>query len=254
VKRFRLIVVSTVGAILTVGLAAAPAGAAPLVSVAPNLALVDAQPVSVSASGFTANAGLAVLECTVGATSQDDCDISTLVFANADGSGNLSTSYGVFRQIFPATSPAGLDCAPSSCLLVVANSGDQTEAASAPLTFDASIPLPPALQITATIDPTGTFDKAGNVTISGTITCNIPADVSLYASATQRAGRALFHADGFGDSFCNGPTRYRLTASPYDGIFRGGNATVTLNFDSFTGRRDVFGTVNATVRLSGSTK
>jgi hypothetical protein len=254
VKTFRLVVVSVVGAILAVGWASAPAGAAALVSVTPNSALVDAQPVSVSASGFTADAGLAVIECTVGPVSQDDCDLSTLLFANADASGNLSTSYAVFREIFPAADPAGLDCAPSNCVLLVANIGDQTEAASVPLAFDASIPLPPSLQITATIDPTGSFDKAGNVTITGTVTCNMPADVSLFASATQRAGRVLLHADGFGDVSCDGPTPYSLIATPFDGIFRGGSATVALNFDSFSGRRDVSGTVNATVRLHGPTK
>jgi hypothetical protein len=244
-------IVFAVGTILTVGFVAAPAGATPLVTVTPNSALVDAQQVNVAASGYTANSGLAVIECTAGATSENDCDLSTLLFANADGSGNLATTYGVFRQIFPSSNPAGLDCAPSNCVLAVANVATQTEAASIPLNFDASIPLPPSLQITATIARTGSFDKAGNVTITGTVTCNIPADVSLYASATQRVGRALFHADGFADISCNGSTHYSLVAQPYDGIFRGGNTAVTLNFDSFSGRRDVFGTVNATVRLHG---
>jgi hypothetical protein len=250
VNRFKL-VACAVGMIVTVGIAAAPAGAAPLVGVTPNSALVDTQTVTVSASGFTANVQLAVLECNVGAISQSDCDLSTLLFTNADGSGNVSTPYNVFRQIFPANNPNGVDCAPSNCVLAVANVADQTEAASTPLNFDASIPLPPTLQITATIDGTGSFDKAGNVTITGTITCNLPADVYLDASATQRVGRSLFHAQGFSEISCAGPTRYSLTAAPYDGIFRGGSAAVTLFFDSFSGRRDVSGTVNATVRLHG---
>ena len=252
-KGLKFLVSCGVGALCTVVLAA-PAGAAPLVSVTPNAALADGQPVSVSASGYTANAGVAVIECTAGAISQNDCDLSTLLFVNADGSGNVSTSYNVFRQIFTASNPAGLDCAPSNCVLAVANIADQTEAASTPLNFDASVPLPPTLQISATIAPTGSFDKAGNVTISGTITCNLPADVTLDAFATQRAGRSLFHAEGFGDVFCDGPTPYSLTLSPYDGIFRGGSTTVSLNFDSFFGHRDVSGSVTAPVRLKGSSK
>ena len=250
-KGSRLVVVGMVGAILAVGWAGAAAGAATLVTVTPDTALVDAQTVSVSASGYTPNAGLAVIECTAAAVSESDCDLSTLLLTNADGSGNLSTSYDVFRQIFPGSNPGGLDCAPSGCVLAVANIGDQTEAASAPLAFDAGVPLPPSLQLTATIDPAGSFDRAGNVTITGTIACNIPADVSLDASATQRAGRVLLHADGFSDVSCNGPTRYSIVAAPYDGIFRGGSAAVVLTFDSFSGRRDVFGTVSATVKLRG---
>ena len=250
-KGFKFVVVSTIGALLTLGLVAGPAGAAPLVSVTPNAGLLDADQVSVSASGYTPDALLAVIECTTAATSQDDCDLSTVAFANADGSGNLSTTYAVFREIFPATNPDGLDCAPSNCLLVVANISDQTEATGAQLSFDPTIPLPPHLEITATIDRAGSFDHAGNVTISGTITCNIPADVELYVSLTQRVGRVILHADGYTDISCDGTTRYSLTAAPYDGIFRGGNATVQLDFSSFSGRRYVFGTVNATVRLHG---
>ena len=253
-KRHNLVVASVCGAILTLGLTATPAGAAPLLNVSPNSGLVDGQQVSVSASGYTADAQLAVIECSTGATSQDDCDLSTVMIASADGSGNLSTTYSVFRQSFSANNQAGLDCAPSNCVLVVANITDQTEAASVPLAFDPSVPLPPSLQITATIDPTGSFDKAGNVKITGIVTCNIPADVELYDGLIQRAGRVLLHADGYADIACDGPTSYSITATAYDGIFRGGDATVQLNFDSFSGRRDVFGTVNTTVRLHGSTK
>jgi hypothetical protein len=231
--------------------AAAPAGAAPLVTVTPSTGLLDADQVSVSASGYTPDAFLAVIECTTGATTQDDCDLSTVDYANADGSGNLSTTYAVFREIFPATNPDGLDCGLSNCLLVVANISDQTEATGAPLSFDTTVPLPPHLEITATIDQAGSFDHAGNVTITGTVTCNIPADVDLFVSATQRVGRLLLHADGYTDSPCDGTTPFAVTASPYDGLFRGGNATVQLDFSSFSGRRYVFGTVNATVRLHG---
>jgi hypothetical protein len=244
--------VSTIAATVTFGLLAAPAGAAPLVSVTPDSGLVDAQPVNVSASGYTANTQLAVIECTTGAISQDDCDLSTLVYTNADGSGNLSTTYAVFREIFPASEQDGLDCAPSNCVLAVANIIDQTEAASAPLSFDASVPLPLSLHISATIDPTGSFDRAGNVTVTGTVTCSLPADVYLQVEAIQRAGRALLHAYGFAEISCDGPTRYSLTAAPYDGVFRGGNATVQVYYNSFSGRRSVYGSVSSTVQLRGS--
>ena len=252
VKRLIFVVVSMIATTVASGLVAAPAGASPLVNVTPSSGLVDAQPVDVSANGYTANAQLAVIECTTGAISQDDCDLSTLAFTSADASGNVSTTYAVFREIFPASNQAGLDCAPSNCVLIVANIGDQTEAASAALSFDPNIPLPPSLQITATIDNTASFDRAGNVRITGTMTCSLPADVYLQVGAVQRAGRALLHAYGFAEISCDGPTRYSLTASPYDGIFRGGNATVQLDYTAFSGRRNVFGTVDATVRLRGA--
>jgi hypothetical protein len=246
--------VSMIATALTFWLVVPPAGAAPIVNVTPDSNLVDAQPVSVSASGYTADVQLAVIECTTGATSQDDCDLSTLQYASSDGSGSLSTTYAVFREVFPASAPAGLDCAPSNCVLAVANIGDQTEAAAAALSFDASVPLPPSLQISATVNATGSFDRAGNVIISGTLTCSLPADVYVQVGATQRVGRALLHAYGFAEVSCDGATRYSLSAAPYDGIFRGGNASVEVDYNSFSGRRSVFGSVIANVQLRGGGK
>jgi hypothetical protein len=246
----RIIVVGALAAAL-VGVAAAPASAAPAVSVTPNINLVDAQQVSVSASGFAANASIAVIECTTGAVSQDDCDLSTLLFTNADPSGNVLTNYNVFRVIKPASTPVALDCAPSNCVLAVADINDQTQAASTPLLFDASIPPPPILQITATVAPSGRFDHAGDVTITGTLTCNLSADVSLDAFASQRVGRTIFTAQGFADAPCDGTVPFTLTLNPFNGIFRGGSIDVQLNFDAFFGNRNVSGTVNATVQLHG---
>ena len=228
-----------------------PRAPLPAVTVTPNTDLVDAQQVSVSASGFAANASIAVIECTTGATTQDNCDLSTLLFTSADPSGNVLTDYNVFRVIQPTSVATALDCAPSNCVLAVADISDQTQAASTPLSLDASIPPPPTLQITATVDPSGSFDHAGNVTITGTLTCNLPADVSLNAFATQRAGRAILTAEGFGEVPCDGTVPYSLTLNPFNGIFRGGSVSVELDFDAFSGNRDVFGTVNTTVRLHG---
>jgi len=246
----RTIVAAAIAAALVV-IAAAPASAAPAVTVTPNTDLVDAQPVSVSASGFSANASIAVIECTTGATTQDNCDLSTLLFTSADGAGDVSTNYNVFRVIQPASAPTALDCAPSNCVLAVADISDQTQAASTPLSFDASIPPPPTLQITATVDQPGRFDHAGNATITGTLTCNLPADVSLNAFATQRVGRAILNAQGFGDTPCDGTVPYTLTMNSYNGIFRGGSVSVEVDFFASSGNRDVFGTVNATVQLHG---
>jgi hypothetical protein len=47
---------------------------------------------------------------------------------------------------------------------------------------------------------------------------------------------------------------YSLTAAPYDGIFRGGNASVEVDYSSFSGRRSVYGSVIANVQLRGGGK
>ena len=50
-----------------------------------------------------------VIECVTGAISQDDCDLSTLQYANSDGSGNLSTTYDVFAAA-ASTGPSSRTC------------------------------------------------------------------------------------------------------------------------------------------------
>src|SRR2546426_204227 len=64
--------IAIIATAVTSGLVAPPAGAALLVNVTPDSGLVDAQPVDVSASGYTPNAQLAVIECTTGAVSHGD--------------------------------------------------------------------------------------------------------------------------------------------------------------------------------------
>jgi hypothetical protein len=249
VKRISLGVVVTVSALIAVALAASPASAAPTVGVSPNTALHDGDSVTVTASGFSPNAGLAILECTNGFASVNDCDLTTASFPVADNNGNLSASYNVFRVISTPNTPS-TDCAPANCSLLVANINDQTEVGSQVLNFDASVPPPPQLTITATVAG-GSFDKAGDVVVTGTLDCSLPADVDLQGDATQRAGRALYQAFGFGETLCDGPTPYTLVLNPSNGIFRGGTAGVEVDFFSTTGR-GVSGSVVTTIKLNGA--
>jgi hypothetical protein len=249
VKRISLGVVITVSALFGVALVASPASAAPTVSVTPNAALLDGDAVTVSASGFTAGAPLAIIECTNGFASVNDCDLSTASFPQADNNGNLSVSYNVFRVISTPNTPS-TDCAPANCSLLVANINDQTEVGAQVLNFDASVPPPPHLTITATVTG-GSFDKAGDVVVTGTLDCSLPADVQLQGDATQRAGRAIYQDYGFGETQCDGLTPYTLVLNPTNGIFRGGSASVEVDFFSSTGR-GVSGSVVTTLKLNGA--
>jgi len=53
------------------------------------------------------------------------------------------------------------------------------------LAFDPTAPPPPALTIGATLSPTGAVTQTGLATVSGTVTCNTPAFVSLSGSIEQ---------------------------------------------------------------------
>jgi hypothetical protein len=252
-RRARFISGAILGGLLAVGLAAGPASAATAVSVTPNVNLKDGDTVSVNATGFTANANLAVIECDTSATSIDNCDVSTALFTNADPTGALTTDYNVFRTI-NTTADGTLDCAPTNCVLAVANIDNpdpSTEANGQVLNFDASIPPPPPLTVDVTVNKTGSFDKAGNVTLKGTATCSQPVDLYLDGFVQQRAGRAILAAEGYNDLPCDGTISFTVVANPYNGIFRGGKATLALYWDASTGSRDVSGETDAVLALKG---
>ncbi len=255
-RRVPIVFLSVLVVLAGFALTAAPASASTTVSVTPSTGLHEGDQVAVTATGFTPSAALAIVECTSSFASQDDCDLSSAGFAQADQTGSVGpTPFTVYRQIFPTTDPTGFDCAPSNCVLVVANVNNLSEFAMAALTFDTSGPLPPPLQITATVDPTGTFDHAGNITITGTVTCNIPAEVELDVGASQQIGRLFINAQGSTTLSCNGPTNYSILAGATDGVFRGGKAMLKLFINSFSGRPPVFSVVGpVTIQLHGGPK
>jgi hypothetical protein len=250
-RRARCISVTILGGLFAVGLVAGPASAATAVTVTPNSNLHDGDLVMVNATGYTPNAGLAVIECDLTATGPNNCDLSTLMTPSADGNGNLTNfNYNVFRSISTPVD-GNIDCAPANCVLAVANISNLTEANGQVLNFDASVPPPPPLTVTVTVNPTGSFDKVGNVTITGTADCSQPVDLFLDGFVQQRAGRALLSGEGFNDTPCNGPTPFTVVANPYNGIFRGGSASLVLNWGASAGNRGVSGVTNATLSLHG---
>jgi hypothetical protein len=69
----------------------------PAVRVVPSTGLHDRQLVRVEATGFTAGASLAVVECAQkgAATQAADCDVSGMVPVTADGAGRVSIAVAV---------------------------------------------------------------------------------------------------------------------------------------------------------------
>ena len=86
-------VVSVATAVL-IFLGAAPAWAAPTVSVTPNTNLVHGQTVTVSGSGYGPNQSLAVIQCVQGATDVfDSCSISGFASTTAGPAGSETRAY-----------------------------------------------------------------------------------------------------------------------------------------------------------------
>jgi hypothetical protein len=135
--------------------AASPAAASPSMTVEPDTNLVGGQTVTVTASGFTPKASLAIVECSPralnpppGFTQQDECDLSNdLVIRTADSSGNMSaTAFRVPESgsalPFTARDPAAV-CPPSPttyCGIVVANISNVNERAILGIYFQGQTP------------------------------------------------------------------------------------------------------------------
>ena len=232
---------------------AGPASAASALVVTPNTDLVDFQTVTVAGSGFPADSQLAVVQCTVGATDPfTDCDLTFLQFPISDSSGDYSTPFTVQRLI--NTSAGQVDCAPSNCE-VFSTELNLGSPASALLQFDPNVPPQPRLELTLTIDPKGTVvSKTGAVTIHGTVTCNLPADVFVDVFIQQRAGRVLIQGEAGGEVQCDGTTPWSATGEGFTGIFKGGSAQVDATAFGSVGPQNAFAEALATIKLSGARK
>jgi hypothetical protein len=232
---------------------AAPASAASALVVTPHTNLVDFQTVTVAGSGFPANTTLGLAQCTNGATDPTtDCDLSFLQFVTTDNNGNYSTPFTVERLI--NTSAGQIDCAPSNCAMFSSdlNLGSLT---TTPLEFDPNVPPQPRLQLTLTVNPTGTVvAKNGTVTIRGTVSCNLPADVFVDVSLQQRAGRVFIQGDAFTEVQCDGTTSWAATGQGSNGIFKGGKVQADVFASGSSGTQSAFVENLTTVKLSGKKK
>lgn len=224
----RLTALVTVLFVCLLGAVPLSAGAAttPAVQVQPSTNIADGSVVSVTGSGFTASATIAVIECQAGTTSESGCDLSTYVLTTASSSGDFSLSYIASRYLHIGTTT--IDCAvPGSCILAAANILNYSDAAGTPISFDATAPTPPPLQLGGTVSPTGTVEhKTGVATVSGTLTCNRPANVTVSGELTQIYHRFVFTSYFFMSVLCTSSSTWSAVVQPSNGLFGHGTATV----------------------------
>jgi len=203
------------------------------VTAQPSSGLADGQTITVVGSGFSPGADVALVECQTGSTGATGCDLSTVQFVTASGTGGFSSPYIVARLL--AVNGTRIDCATrKACVLGAGNVADETQEATTPLAFNPKIrPLPP-LKLAGTLDPAGTVvRKTGVATISGTITCNRPVVAQIQGELSQIYLRFIFRSFSAGQITCapKAPLPWTLTFQPDTGLFAKGAATaqVTLS-------------------------
>jgi hypothetical protein len=189
--------------------------------------VADGQVIRVTGSGFSPSASIAIIECETGATGESGCDLSTLYTLTSSTAGSFSTHYIASRYL--NLSSGTVDCAaPGACGLAAANESDTAEVASIRLRFDPTAPPPPALALAATVSPTGTVNtKNGVAIVSGTVTCNRPAMVSIYGQLTQIYLRFIFSSNFGITVLCKSSRNWTVRVQPTNGLFGIGGAKVT---------------------------
>ncbi len=178
-----------VGALL---LAAPALAATPGISVSPSTGLANGQTVTVSLSGFSAGAPVAVIECSpLQATAQQAaCDTAGVKIVTANASGTATTPFTVTTgQIGTA---AGSTCPGQGgvCLITAANTGNQTQNATAQVAFTVASTATPAPATTApsttTLPRTGEPLKA--MAMVGAVL--VVVGVGLFAVTVVRRSRS----------------------------------------------------------------
>jgi hypothetical protein len=136
---------------------------------------------------------------------------------------------------------------PGACILGAANYANYAESAGIPLTFNPSAPTPPALVIGASVAPTGTVDKkTGVATISGNVSCNRPAFVTVNGQLSQIYHRFVFTSYFYANVLCTGSGTWSVVVQPQNGLFGRGSASISGYASGYVG-----GT-GSQVQLSGN--
>lgn len=165
--RRRVLLVALVGALgvstLGVPSSAGAVAALPVVKVSPSTGLVDLQNVTVTGTGFAARVQIGTVECRPGALSEPDCDLGTLVYAQADQHGKFTLHRPVRRLI--SVGGKTTDCgAAKGCIIGAGNVTNLKQANGQTIFFNPKVPPKVA---TITVSPPTKLVDHQLVTVSG---------------------------------------------------------------------------------------
>ena len=144
----------------------APVPPPPSIAATPDTGVGLTADVQVTGSGFVPGGYAAIRECVAGSSSFSDCSEMFYEYAEVDPSGAIDTTVEVRRGIRTANAPV-IDCADApGCMLVAFDEADPALRGEASLTFDPSVPLPPAPVVTA--EPSTGLADHQLITVSAT--------------------------------------------------------------------------------------
>ena len=144
------------------------ASVTPTIIVTPHVNLTDTQTVTVTGKAFTPLAQLDLAECLTGATSTNDCDLTTtLVTTTTTASGTFSVSFTVHRAI--TINGSLIDCGLAGACIIGAGTS-LAETATAPIAFSNAACANAQPCSKSTSAPASTAFPAETITVAGTPT------------------------------------------------------------------------------------
>jgi hypothetical protein len=183
----------------------APAQGVDDVTVTPSVDLVDLQTVTVSATGLEPATDYRIPQCQAGATNPSlDCGLATGGFATTDATGAFTATVTVRRAIFTSHTVV-YDCVatPGACMLAVTDIGvPGVVLASAPITFDPSVPPPPVPSVTVVPADDLVDGQEVDVTAGGLVAGETVAIVQCQVDSTDSThctNAQLLNADPAGE-------------------------------------------------------
>ena len=118
-----------------------------------------------------------------------------------------------------------------------------------------SVDAHPPFSVSATLNPTGSFSSVtGAATVSGKLTCSLPASASVYGTVRQTVGRSVVEDSFDVYLFCDGETPWSAVVQSPIWTFAGGPAQVSLTASAWSDYEWGFVDVSQTVRLTGTSK
>jgi hypothetical protein len=210
--------------------AATRADTTTMLAATPNANLKDGQQVTVTGTGYPANAETDLVECEQGV----GCDFSNLQIQVTDSSGAYTTTFFV-RRILTLDSGT-VDCVTNQdCVLVSLDISGLSTGAQTAITFDPNAPLQPPLHFRVTPDTTGHVVVAKGVArVTGTVECNRPVEIFAEMVLTQVYGRSIFQSETFVDITCDHGGTWAAVFRPFNGLFDTGAAKVRVDAFGFT--------------------
>jgi LPXTG-motif cell wall-anchored protein len=142
-RLFGMIAAAGVATLLLAG--PAMASSSPSISVSPSSGLTSGKSVTVNLSGFTANASIAVIQCSplVATQGQAACNTAGVKLLSAGSTGAATTTLSVVTGQVGTASGSTCPGQGGICLITAANTTNQAENASAQVTFAAAATATP---------------------------------------------------------------------------------------------------------------